>query len=60
MVVEYMLLLLISSMILVGSFGLNTGPVKMFQESGPYLAKQVEDQLMTGSGFKPDTEEWLY
>ena len=53
MVVEYLLLLLISAMILAGSFGLNTGPVKMFQESTPYLAKKVEWNLETGKGFKP-------
>ena len=59
MVVEYMLLLVISSMILIGSFGLNTGPVKMFQESAPYLAKKVENNLMTGEGFKPSNQDWL-
>ena len=56
MVVEYMLLLLISSMILIGAFGLNTGPVKMFKDSGPYLAKKVEDNLITGSGFIPSSD----
>ena len=54
MVIEYMLLLLISSMILIGSFGLSTGPIKMFQNSSPYLASKVEAQLETGAGFKPD------
>ena len=59
MVVEYMLLLLISSMILIGSFGLDTGPVKMFRDSSPYLAKKIErDHLMTGEKFKPDREGW--
>ena len=58
MVVEYMLLLLISSMILIGSFGLSTGPVKMFQESSPYLAKKVEYHLITGEGFRPNHEHW--
>ena len=53
MVVEYMLLLLISSMILIGSFGVNTGPVKMFQNKSPYLGKKIEWQLETGQGFKP-------
>lgn len=53
MVVEYLLLLVISAMILAGSFGLDTGPVKMFQESTPYLAKKLEQHLETGEGFKP-------
>ena len=51
MVVEYMLLLLISSMILIGAFGVDTGPVAMFKENAPYLAKQVENNLETGRGF---------
>lgn len=51
MVVEYMLLLLISTMILVGAFGFSTGPVKMFQESTPYLAYRVQTKLETGKGF---------
>lgn len=54
MVVEYILLLLISTMILAGAFGLSTGPVKMFQDNTPYLAKKVEQSIETGSGFKPD------
>ena len=58
MVVEYMLLLLISSMILVGAFGFSTGPVKMFKESTPYLAHHVEMKLETGQGFKPPYEDW--
>ena len=54
MVVEYLLLLLISIMILGGAFGLSKGgPIEMLQKSSPYLAKQVEDHLETGSGFKP-------
>ena len=53
MVVEYMLLLLISAIILMGSFGLSTGPVKMFQKSTPYLAQKLEQQMETGEGFKP-------
>lgn len=53
MVVEYLLLLVISIMILGGAFGLDTGPVKMFQKNTPYLAKKIEDNLETGAGFKP-------
>lgn len=49
-----MLLLLMSTLILGAAFGLNTGPVKMFQESSPYLAYHVEYHLETGSGFKPE------
>ena len=43
-------------MILAGSFGLNTGPVKMFQIKSPSLAYLVEARLETGQGFKPDTD----
>ncbi|MCZ0931616.1 MAG: hypothetical protein OXJ52_00465 [Oligoflexia bacterium] len=53
MVVEYLLLLLISAMILAGSFGLNTGPVKMFQLKSPSLAYLIETNLETGRDFKP-------
>ena len=57
MVVEYLLLLLMSVIILAGSFGLSTGPVKMFQDSAPYLAYKVESSLETGQGFEPP-ENW--
>ncbi|MCY4321209.1 MAG: hypothetical protein OXC37_02220 [Bdellovibrionaceae bacterium] len=53
MVVEYLLMLLISTLILAGSFGLNTGPVKMFQLKSPSLAYLIESNLETGQGFKP-------
>ena len=43
-------------MILIGAFGLDKGPVKMFQESMPVLGKNVENHLETGQGFKP--REW--
>ena len=46
-----MLLLLISSMILIGAFGVDTGPVAMFKTNAPFLAKQVEINLETGKGF---------
>ena len=51
MVVEYMLLLLISAMILAGAFGLDTGPVKMFQEKTPSLAFRVQENMETGTAF---------
>lgn len=51
MVVEYILLLLMSSMILAASFGAKTGPVKMLQNSTPYLGKHIEEHLITGDGF---------
>ena len=51
MVVEYMLLLMISLIILTGAFGLTTGPIAMFKEKSPYLARKVEKNLMTGNGF---------
>jgi len=53
MVTEYVILLFISIMILGGAFGLSTGPVKMFKESAPYLAKKIEINLATGVGFNP-------
>ena len=40
-------------MILAGAFGLNTGPVKMFQLKSPSLAYLIETNLETGQGFKP-------
>ena len=51
MVVEYLLLLMISAIILVGAFGFNTGPVGMFKKNAPYLAYKVERHLETGQGF---------
>ena len=56
MVVEYLLLLLISAMILAGAFGLNTGPVKMFQNKTPSLAYLVQENLETGRAFH--SEAW--
>ena len=56
MVVEYMMILLMSAVILIGSFGLginDSGPVGMFNDKAPYLAKSVEYNLETGIGFKP-------
>ena len=47
---------MISSLILIGSFGLSTGPVKMFQDKSPYLAYLIETRLETGQGFK--SERW--
>ena len=39
-------------MILAGAFGLNTGPVKMFQLKSPALAYLIESRLETGKGFQ--------
>ena len=51
MALEYILLLSVSALLLVGSFGVNTGPVKMFSESSPKLAHQIERRLTTGHEF---------
>lgn len=59
MVTEYLLLLMISTIILAGAFGLSTGPVGMFRESTPYLAKNVEEHIVTGDAFRPASyEDW--
>ncbi|MGI9549135.1 MAG: hypothetical protein ACR2M7_04075 [Bdellovibrionales bacterium] len=51
MALEYFLILVMSAAILAGSFGMSTGPVKMFSESSPKLAHRLERKLMTGSQF---------
>ena len=51
MVVEYLLLLLISVMIIAGSFGFGTGPIEMFKKKTPVLAYKIQDNLETGSAF---------
>ena len=56
MVTEYLLLLVISTIILAGAFGLSTGPVGMFSKNTPYLAKLVEDHIITGAEF--NNEDW--
>ena len=58
MVVEYMILLLISTMMVTASFGLSNGPVKMFQDKAPYLGKLVEQRMQTGKGFVRTNEPW--
>ena len=56
MVVEYLLLLMISTMIIAGSFGLGTGPIEMFKRKTPVLAFQIQENLETGAPFR--TERW--
>ena len=51
MVVEYLMLLVISTIILAGAFGLSTGPVKMLQLKSPILAFEVQKNLQTGQDF---------
>ncbi len=51
MALEYLLLLFVSALLLAGSFGMETGPVKMFAESSPKLAHHLERRLTTGEGF---------
>ena len=58
MVTEYLLLVIISTIILGGAFGLNKGPVGMFRKNTPYLAKHVEDHIVTGAAFRPDNVGW--
>ena len=41
-------------MILAGAFGLDTGPVKMFQDKSPSLAYLVQENLETGKAFHPE------
>ena len=48
---EYLLLLLVSIALLVGSFANGNGPVAMFTTSAPVLATRVERQIITGEGF---------
>ena len=40
-------------MILAGAFGLDTGPVEMFQIKSPSLAFLVQENLETGQAFRP-------
>ena len=60
MVVEYLMLLVISTIILAGAFGLSTGPVKMLQLKSPILAFKVQENLQTGQGFtaKDSNDHW--
>ncbi len=51
MALEYVLLLSVSAILLVSSFGMNTGPVKMFSEASPMLAHRLERRIVTGNGF---------
>jgi len=48
---EYLLLLFMSALILAASFGMSTGPVKMFAQSSPKLAHRLEQRLVTGYEF---------
>ena len=57
MVVEYLLLLLISIVIIAGSFGLSTGPVEMFKRKTPVLAYKIQENLESGAEFH--STEWL-
>ena len=51
MVVEYILLLVISTLLLIGGFGFETGPIKMMQDRSPALAYHIQTKLQTGEGF---------
>ena len=61
MAVEYMLLLLISTVIILSAFGLDKGPVAMFKKNSPYLAGKLQENLETGSTFAKDlgSEGWV-
>lgn len=48
---EYMLLLLVSIFLLIGSFANGKGPVEMFRQSGPVAAAHIEQRIIVGSGF---------
>ena len=51
MVVEYILLLVISTILLTASFGFKTGPLGMMKDRSPALAFHIQSKLETGSGF---------
>ena len=51
MVVEYILLLVISTLLLIGGFGFKTGPLGMMKDRSPALAYHIQSKLQTGEGF---------
>ncbi|UXR65633.1 MULTISPECIES: hypothetical protein [Bdellovibrio] len=51
MTIEYVLLIFATFFFILKGF--MTVPAKAFKESGPRLGARVEQQLMTGAGFKP-------
>ena len=56
MVLEYLLVLSVSMVLLLGAFGLDNGPIKMFSTNGPKLAHRLERRTITGYGFFARTE----
>jgi len=51
MTIEYVLLLIAIFGVALKAF--ISAPADAFRESGPRLGARIEQQLMTGSGFKP-------
>ncbi|MFZ4403608.1 MAG: hypothetical protein ACOYOK_05845 [Pseudobdellovibrionaceae bacterium] len=57
MTIEYVLLLICVFMFTVKVFV--SGPKEAFKDSGPRLGARIEQQLATGSGFKPSAGQDL-
>lgn len=54
MVLEYILVLVMTVLILTGSFGMaggSKGPMQMFETNAPKLANRLERRSITGYGF---------
>lgn len=51
MTLEYVLLLVVSVGILLGAFGVKTGPVQMVSTSSPVLAYRIQKRMITGYDF---------
>lgn len=60
MTLEVTLLVGMFAFILGGSFFGESGPLKVFQSSGPKLGARIEKHVTTGRGFLADgkTNEW--
>lgn len=52
MTTEYILLLGIYALIILGVFLGDLGPIATFKQSGPRLAARIERNISVGNGFK--------